>query len=146
MTVIEGRTGLGILTAAQCWRLLEHTEVGRVAIVTDDGPEIFPVNFVAHAGAIVFCTARGTKLAAIHASRAAAFEADGLDHDRHRGWSVSVKGTARVVRETDQRMALRELARLPWAPGRKDEIVRIVPREVTGRWIVDSHPAEGGSR
>jgi nitroimidazol reductase NimA-like FMN-containing flavoprotein (pyridoxamine 5'-phosphate oxidase superfamily) len=52
------------LTMDQCWALLDTEVVGRVALIVDNHPEIFPVNFVLERRAIAFRTAGGTKLAA----------------------------------------------------------------------------------
>jgi hypothetical protein len=50
------------LTMDQCWALLDTEVVGRVALIVDNHPEIFPVNFVLERRAIAFRTAGGTKL------------------------------------------------------------------------------------
>ena len=54
------------LTFDQCWELLEDDTVGRLALVVDGHPEIFPVNYVVHRRSIVFRTAGG--LAAMESS------------------------------------------------------------------------------
>ena len=39
--------GVEELTTTECWRLLEASRVGRIAIATAEGrPELFPVNFM----------------------------------------------------------------------------------------------------
>jgi nitroimidazol reductase NimA-like FMN-containing flavoprotein (pyridoxamine 5'-phosphate oxidase superfamily) len=53
------------LDARECWTLLRTADVGRLALVVDDCPEIFPVNFVVDHGTLLFRTAAGSKLAAL---------------------------------------------------------------------------------
>jgi len=45
MAVIEGRTKLQVLSLIACDRHLRSESVGRVAVMVDDHPEIFPVNY-----------------------------------------------------------------------------------------------------
>ena len=52
------------LTKAECFELLSAERLGRVAVVDDQGPIIFPVNFVLDRHMVVFRTDEGTKLGA----------------------------------------------------------------------------------
>jgi len=82
------------LTKSECFELLARERLGRVAVVDDRGPVVFPVNFVLDRHMVVLRTDAGTKLdAAIRGSRVA-FEIDGTDSVRHTGWSVLVRGEA----------------------------------------------------
>ena len=45
------------LSLDQCWVLLDTEVVGRIALIVDGHPEIFPVNFVLERRSIVFRTA-----------------------------------------------------------------------------------------
>ena len=41
------------LPTATCWDLLQQTALGRLALVrVDGGPDIFPVNYLTHEGAL----------------------------------------------------------------------------------------------
>jgi nitroimidazol reductase NimA-like FMN-containing flavoprotein (pyridoxamine 5'-phosphate oxidase superfamily) len=51
------------IPAAECWELLGRHDMGRIAIVVDGKPQIFPVNYGLKGNVIVFRTAAGTKLA-----------------------------------------------------------------------------------
>ena len=51
-----------MLSEEECWRLLMSNDLGRLAIVVDGWPEVFPVNYPSQVGSIVFRTAAGTKL------------------------------------------------------------------------------------
>ena len=85
-----------VLSTNQCWELLRESPVGRLAVVVDGSPDIFPVNPVVDHGTIVFRTTAGTKLAAAK-GRDVAFEVDGYDAGTAQAWSVVVKGRAYEV-------------------------------------------------
>jgi uncharacterized protein len=135
MAVIEGRTWLEHLRPEECWRLLVDTPVGRVGVLVDSAPEIYPVNHVVDAESIVFRTSPGSKLRGLDRSPSVCFQIDGIDPDTHTGWSVLVKGRATIVRSP---AAIRQVAELPvdyWTDDAKPDWVRITPRQVTGRRI-----------
>jgi len=135
MVVTDGRTWLEDLGHAACWALLCEAEVGRVGVLVDSAPEIFPVNFVVDGEMIVFRTAPGSKLRGLDRSPSVCFEIDGLDPEERTGWSVMVKGRAESVTTGQD---LRRAAELPlhyWPLGEKAHWIRIVPRQVTGRRI-----------
>jgi nitroimidazol reductase NimA-like FMN-containing flavoprotein (pyridoxamine 5'-phosphate oxidase superfamily) len=84
--------GLEVLTYDECVERLEHSQVGRLAFLSDGDVQIFPVNYRWHDGAVVFRTAPGTKLDAAFFKKVAAFEIDGWDSVFQTGWSVVAKG------------------------------------------------------
>jgi uncharacterized protein len=123
------------LSTAECWTLLSLHPVGRIGVLVDSAPEIYPVNHVVDERSIVFRTDAGGKLRGLERSPAVCYEADGLNLDDRTAWSVLVKGRAVEVTSPAE---LERLAGLPlrfWAPGGKPHWVRIVAREVTGRRI-----------
>jgi len=120
------------LGASTCWELLREVDVGRLAVVVDDAPEIFPVNYIDDHGTVVFRTADGTKLTAAANGRVA-FETDGFDPDTGEAWSVVLKGSASEVHELEE---LVDVAHLPLAPlsgSPKNRFIRIAPDVITGR-------------
>jgi nitroimidazol reductase NimA-like FMN-containing flavoprotein (pyridoxamine 5'-phosphate oxidase superfamily) len=121
------------LTETECQVLLATVDVGRLGISIMNEPDIFPVNFVADRGGVVFRTAEGTKLAASVLGRAVAFEIDGYDADDGEAWSVVIKGHAVEIEEMYALFDAEELPLFPWHAGSKHRFVRIVPHEVTGR-------------
>jgi nitroimidazol reductase NimA-like FMN-containing flavoprotein (pyridoxamine 5'-phosphate oxidase superfamily) len=122
---------VSILSEHECWSLLASMALGRLVTSVDNHPEIFPVNFVVQNRTVLFRTAEGTKLVSTAINSQVLFEAD--DHTVAEGWSVIVKGTARVVR-TDEDIEEAERARLlPWTAPAKTHYVRIIPSAVTGR-------------
>jgi uncharacterized protein len=116
-----------------CWSLLRTVAVGRLAVVVDGAPEIFPINYVVDHGSIVFRTADGTKLVAALGGSTVAFEADGFDVDVAEAWSVVAKGTASEIRDLDDMVEASLLPLAPWHGAPKHRFVRIVPGAVSGR-------------
>jgi uncharacterized protein len=124
------------LTKSECFELLCGEHLGRVAVVDDQGPVIFPVNFILDRHMVVFRTGEGTKLAAAARGGRVAFEVDGADQAAHTGWSVVVRGEATEVTDRAELARLRRLRLSPWAPGAKSRYVRILPAKLTGRRIL----------
>src|ERR1700757_5337025 len=122
---------ISILSEHECWDLLSMTALGRIVTSVDGQLEIFPVNFVVQRRTVLFRTAEGTKLVSAAINDQVVFEAD--DHNAAEGWSVIVKGTARMLR-TDEEIEEAERAQLlPWTATLKQHYVRIHPVSVTGR-------------
>ncbi len=131
------------LTKSECFELLAHEHLGRVAIVDDRGPIVLPVNFVLDRNMVVFRTDEGTKLDAACRGGRVAFEIDGSDAATRTGWSVLVRGEAVEVTNPAELARLRELPLNPWAPGAKSRYVRILPAALTGRRIsVSDRPSD----
>ena len=123
------------LTKAECFELLANEHLGRVAVVDDRGPVVFPVNFVLDRHTVVFRTEPGTKLHAAARGSRVCFEVDRADEAARAGWSVIVRGE---ITEMTDRAELERLRGLPlqvWAPGDRDRYVRILPAVLTGRRI-----------
>jgi len=115
----------------ECITLLCRCTVGRVAVdVEGAAPLVVPVNYVVDAGDIVFRSDLGTKLEALERAPMS-FEIDDIDHGRHSGWSVLVRGTARRTEEWENRNVELE----PWV-GTKQHWVRLHMDDVSGRRIV----------
>jgi uncharacterized protein len=137
------------LTKSECFRLLSGERLGRVAVVDDQGPVIFPVNFVLDRHMVVFRTDEGTKLGAAARGGRVAFEVDGADEAARTGWSVVIRGEATEVTDPAELARLRKLRLSPWAPGAKSRYVRILPAKLTGRRISAAsgplHPDGNGS-
>lgn len=128
-------------TPAESWALLREGIVGRLAVIYDGAPEIFPVNYAVDHGTVVIRTAGGTKHEAAR-KRRVAFEVDGYDLDAGEAWSVVLKGRAVEVHDVDEAIEVMSLPLLPWARGSKPHLLRVVPDSVTGRRF----PVVGGAR
>jgi nitroimidazol reductase NimA-like FMN-containing flavoprotein (pyridoxamine 5'-phosphate oxidase superfamily) len=123
------------LSKSECFELLAREHLGRVAVVDDRGPVVFPVNFVLDRHMVVFRTDAGSKLDAACCGSRVAFEVDGTDAAARTGWSVVVRGEAAEVTGRAELARLRKLPLDPWAPGAKTHFVRILPAVLTGRRI-----------
>jgi nitroimidazol reductase NimA-like FMN-containing flavoprotein (pyridoxamine 5'-phosphate oxidase superfamily) len=127
------------LSASQAWSLLRTAAVGRLAVVVDGRPEVFPVSYVVDRGSVVFRTAEGTKLhAADH--RYVALEADGVDEAAGSAWSVVVRGRAYAITAVHESLDAMFLPLHPIHPRRKPIFVRIEGTQISGRWFRTPSP------
>lgn len=128
------RSELTELGEKECWKLLRAHDLGRLAIVVDGAPLIFPINYAAHAGAILFQTSPGLKLTRGPGSRSA-FEIDGYDSRSATGWSVVVTGVLQDISDAADHVAveLRAVAVWPMAPGLRTHRLALYVDEVSGR-------------
>ena len=114
----------------ECLDLLRSEQVGRIGVVIDGRPEIFPVNYSLDASdSVIFRTALGSKLPAA-VNHHVVFEVDYFDQDRRSGWSVVVHGVAQQT----QVIEAGEQVLVSW---RDDTpyLVRISLQSLTGRRI-----------
>lgn len=121
------------LSPSESWALVREAVVGRLAVVVNGGPDIFPVNHVVDHGTVVFRTARGTKLSAALENPAVAFEVDGYDAVDGDAWSVVVKGRAEEVKEMYDVLEVIDLPIFPWHASPKPRYMRIDADTITGR-------------
>ena len=84
-----------VLGDSEAWHLLASVSLGRLVTAVNGQLEIFPVNFVTHKDTVLFRTAEGTKLFGTVMNDRVLFEVD--DHTGAEGWSVIIRGTARVL-------------------------------------------------
>ncbi|GAA3785290.1 helix-turn-helix domain-containing protein [Streptomyces chiangmaiensis] len=123
------------LTSQECRDLLSTHGVGRLALPTDTGPEIIPLNYSVVGGSIVYRTVPDT-VPSQAAGAQVAFEVDRIDAAFSQGWSVLVRGRADTVTDPDDVQRLEEQAfSTPWAGGQRDLWMRIDPDTITGRRI-----------
>jgi uncharacterized protein len=135
MGVIDARTWLEVLPVRECWELIGQEDVGRVAVLVDGVPEIYPINHVVQDEAIFFRTDRGSKLRGLVRSPMVCFEVDGTSPAARLGWSVMVKGRATELATAEEVERAAELPLVYWALGEKPHWVKIEPEVVTGRRI-----------
>ena len=128
------------LSFDDCWELLANDIVGRLAIVVDEHPEIFPVNYVVHQRSILFRTAPGPKLWGARMERPAALEIDGYHPATELAWSVVVRGDTEIVEDQAVKEAVDSLGLEPWQPGEKANYVRLNAKALTGRRFQVNRP------
>ncbi|MFI8106102.1 helix-turn-helix domain-containing protein [Streptomyces sp. NPDC086023] len=139
---VPGRSGARRDTALvpigedECRQLLGTHGVGRIAISTDEGPAVFPVNYVTAGPGVAFRTAADSPAARAAGTRAA-FEIDHIDDVTAGGWSVLAVGVLTAVTDGAELHRLSAVARShPWAGGPRSHWMTITPDRVTGRRVV----------
>jgi len=116
----------------EAWDLLREGIVGRLAVIRDGVPDIFPVNYVVDHGTVVIRTNGGTKHQAAR-NQVVAFEVDGYDLDTGEAWSAVLKGLVTEVWAVDEVIEVMALPLDPWESGAKPHFLRITPGTLTGR-------------
>jgi len=132
------------LTYEECLALLRADTVGRIAVVAEPYPLVFPVNYRV-VGSDDALETPGQLWIAIRtrpgntidrAPMFVSFEVDGIDRQHHTGWSVLVTGTMHRVdtaaAEFDERFDPD-----PWIADSRDRWLAVHASKVTGRRVHD---------
>ena len=132
---MASRTWLIQLPKETCEELLGTAVIGRLGVIIDGKPHVFPISHVYEGGSVIFPTSDRTKMHAALAWPWVGFEVDGIDADGVHGWSVMVQGRAEEITDADviERAAARRTT--PWRTGERVHWIRIVATEITGRRI-----------
>jgi hypothetical protein len=128
------------MTVDACWRHLDDTACGRVVLVHHGRPVDVPVNHVVDSRTIVFRTGAASPLGLLPSRESVRFKVD--DASTSTGRSVLVVGEIERV-EAHVREQI-DPAPAPWAPGRVETWMRIVPTSVTGRELTRSAVRDHG--
>lgn len=124
------------LGEAECRALLAEGDVGRIAIVVDGEPHLFPVNYALVDESIILRTSASSVLGRQAPGSPAAVEVDVLDHRARSGWSVQARGRLSVI--VDARF-LAHIRRVwqpePWAAGDRSRFLRLSITALTGRRV-----------
>jgi nitroimidazol reductase NimA-like FMN-containing flavoprotein (pyridoxamine 5'-phosphate oxidase superfamily) len=121
-----------VLDDQEAWNRLSSVALGRLVTSFGGQLEIFPVNFVVQNDTVLFRTAEGTKLFTTVMNEKVLFEAD--DHTVAEGWSVIVRGTARLLTGAEEIQQAEKL-----------RYVRVTPTELTARhFTFGPEPQHGG--
>jgi nitroimidazol reductase NimA-like FMN-containing flavoprotein (pyridoxamine 5'-phosphate oxidase superfamily) len=136
------------ISAEDCEARMAASTLGRIGVIVDGRPEIFPVSHVydVRTRSVAFPTNDRTKLQAALGWPSVAFEVDGLEPDGAGGWSVMVVGRAEEITDPEEVARLAAQRSAPWAAGATARWIRIVPTKTTGRLIsaVAQSAAGGG--
>lgn len=119
------------LALDECWNLLAANDFGRLAVATETGVDIFPMNYLVRDRKIFLRSAPGSKLASITERPAIAFEVDG--RRRRRRWSVVVKSEVERLGFDSEIVESGILGLKSQSPTAKWNYLRISPESVTGR-------------
>jgi hypothetical protein len=120
----------------ECFALLGRQDLGRLAVVRDGRPEIFPVNYAMDGRTITIRTGSGAKLT--YASLAhVAFEVEDIDPVTREGWVVEVRGFAEEITDAGDPWSehARDAGATPWVKGQHDRYLAISHAQVSGRRI-----------
>jgi len=120
-----------VLDRDAAWKLLSGVSLGRLVTSFGGELEIFPVNFVAEKDTLLFRTAEGTKLFTTVMNDRVLFEAD--DHTAAEGWSVIVRGTAKVLTAAADIQQADRAGLMPWIATEKLRYVRIAVDQISAR-------------
>jgi uncharacterized protein len=138
--------GLLELSTADCWAHLRGRGFGRLALVVDGVPRVFPMNYATAEDVVVFRTEPGAKLRHGPGSLAC-LEVDGYDPREALGWSVMATGRLEDITDADDERSvrLRGLPLVPSAPGERRHWLALEVTEVSGRffrrgWLGPSEP------
>jgi hypothetical protein len=126
-------------------RLLGSVSLGRAVFTHRALPAIRPVNHVLDRqgeGAVLVRAGVGSALAALLPGSVLLYEADDVDPDTHRGWSVVVTGYAEPVTDPDELRRCRELLAAWVELGDGGGVLRISADVVTGMRLAE--PGELG--
>ncbi len=132
------RTWLLSLSDEECYRLLSESRLGRMAVIYEGRPEIFPVvySFDLANRTVSFPTFDGTKLHGALGWPTVAFEVDGMEDGEERGWSVVVHGRAELVVDEAETKRLASSRSVAWRNEPTVRWLRITPDRVSGRRIL----------
>lgn len=124
------------LEREECLRLLAKVPVGRVVYTRQALPAVLPVNFSLDTDdSVLVRTSATSEIARLVDGVVIAFEADEIDVERHRGWSVVVTGRAQVVTDPVACECLARVGPRSWAVPDDGVFVRIEATMITGREI-----------
>lgn len=123
------------LTRAECLALLPTVPFGRLVFTEGALPAVIPVNFVLDPAGVVLRTAPDGSVARGADGSIVALQADQVDPTTRSGWSVTVVGRGRVVRDPVELGRLEALPLTPWVAGDRSTFVVVEVGVVTGRRI-----------
>ena len=137
MAYTDEKTGLEVVTLAECVRYLETKEVARLAFNVDGHIHLYPVNYVWDGEAIVFRTEPDSPFARTPDTEVV-LEIDHIETRKRSGWSVVARGYPKRVdpeKTPELQQRLQRLALYPWAGGDKGVWLRVIPAPLTGRRV-----------
>ncbi len=134
MSTTPAPTDLEDIPEDECLAILRKHDFGRIAVVAEGQPLVFPINYAMSGRIIAFKTAPGTKLSYAPGTKVAV-EIDDYSAENGAGWSVIVQGIAYDATESldDVSWTARGAMPHPAAPGQRVHRVAVDPKKITGR-------------
>ncbi|EPH00264.1 hypothetical protein HMPREF1531_02372 [Propionibacterium sp. oral taxon 192 str. F0372] len=128
----DNNVPMNVIPEDSCWGYLASQEVGRLGVVSEDLPEIFPINYYVDGESLIFRSAEGSKMETLATNNNVVFEVDNWTDEG--GWSIMIKGTAERITDADELARAKKAPLLPWTPTVKEIFVRILPTtQISGR-------------
>jgi|SRR5665213_3284802 hypothetical protein len=133
---------LQAISEEDCFALLGTQDLGRLAVVRDGQPEIFPVNYALDGRTVVIRTQPGVKLSYAALARVA-FEVEDIDPERREGWVVVVKGVGEDITDAIDPWSKHAQAHAvhPWVSGVHECHIAIARPVVSGRRLGGPTPS-----
>jgi len=120
------------LTEAECWERLGTRDLARIAWTSSTGPQILPVNYVTHDGALWLRTTAHSSIAEQVDESQVAMEVDDLDPSTHVGWSIVLRGRAEALyRDEEVPTEVKQLR--SWASGVRPLWLQVKAEVMTGK-------------
>jgi len=120
-----------VLSDEQSWELLASEKVGRLVVVVNGRPEIYPVNYAVRDRKVYFRSGEGSKLAELTVYPQVAFQVDHIEAND--AWSVVLHGRAHILQHFSDVQAVDALGLTTWVPDSKFNYVELVTSETSGR-------------
>lgn len=129
------------LDEAECRRLLVTATVGRISFTDGALPVIVPVPFAFHKGRVLVPAVEGSLMVGAIRGAVVAFGVDSFDPRTETGWSVTVVGPSRVLREPDRLGGLSGADLPGWWTGPGRCLIAVQVGRLRGwRWRTDHDP------
>jgi len=126
------------LNRAESLELLTSKTVGRLGFLSEDGPQILPLNYaLVDQNVIVRTVAYGT-VARSALDQRVAFEVDEVDEFLQAGWSVLVVGPAQLLTDAQLKQLRLGTGPEPWAEGPRTLFISVACQHVSGRRLIPS--------
>lgn len=134
------RSGLEVLERSECFDLLPHRGVGRIAVTSGALPNVLAVSYSLDGERILVRAGLDGPLGSALRDTVVAFEVGDVDPVELTGWSVMVTGIAHAVGPTSCSAAT-ELPADRWTTGGPEQLVAISTEIVTGRRVPGTPPS-----
>ena len=129
------------LSEQECIGFLQANAVGRIGVVRDGKPFVFPINYrfidFSERRLLVIRTRPGNVIDTAEID--VAFEVDGIDPSHQRGWSVLAQGVLRHV-AGDPTLLAAHFDSDTWIPDGRTEWLVFEPSVITGRRLLQPTP------
>jgi len=133
-------SAIGHLSSDEAWNVVRTSQVGRIATLHGNAPEIHPVTYVVHGEHIYFRTGTSSRLLIDTEDQLVAFEVS-LQMMQHISSTV-ISGAVVVVTDAEKVAELDGMPYLDFAPQQEYVWMMISPNEVRGRrlHVIDNTP------